>query len=76
MNLVTDIMTKEELLNIIEECQAELELRRKEEKAKLIEDFENAFSALVDAHISIRYTDYQQEVYRILLDDINNFEFG
>lgn len=75
MNLITDTMTKEELLNVIEECKAELEFRRKEEKVKLIKNFENAFCALKDAHITIRYTDYEQEVYRILLDDIDNFEF-
>lgn len=76
MTLVTTSMTKEELLNTIEDCQAELDFRRKEEKIKLIKDFENAFCALKDAHIKIRYTDYQQDAYRILIDDVDNFEFN
>lgn len=75
MKFITATMTKEELLNVIEDCQAELNLRKEEEKTKLISDFENAFYALKDAHIDIRYTDYQQEAYKILIDDMDNFDF-
>lgn len=68
-------MTKEEILDIIQDCQAELDSRRKEEKIKLIRDFENAFFALKNAEITIRYTDYEQEADRILIDNITHFEF-
>ena len=76
MKLVTASMTKQELLDIIEECQAELNFRRKEEKEKLITNFNNAFNALKDANIIIRYSDYEQEAYRIILDDIDCFDFN
>lgn len=75
MKLVTASMTKQELLDAIEECQAELDFRRNEEKRKLITDFENAFFAMKDAHIAIRYTDGTQGAYGILIDDIDCFEF-
>ena len=76
MKLVTASMTKQELLDIIEECQAELEFRREEEKKELITNFNNAFNALKDANIIIRYSDYEQEAYRIVLDDIDCFDFN
>lgn len=76
MKLVTNAMTKTELFDIIERCQAELDSRKREEKAKLIESFQKAYFALKDADIKIRYSDYEQEAYRILLDDFENFEFG
>ena len=75
MKLVTATMTKQELLEAIEECRAELDFRRNEEKRKLIADFENAFFALKDASIKIRYTDETQEAWRIILDDVDCFEF-
>lgn len=75
MKIMTNSMTEKELLDAIEDCQAELEFRKKEIKAKLIKDFENAFLALEDAHIKVRYTDYEQEAYRIFIGDVDNFEF-
>ena len=76
MKFALTAMTKEEILNIIQDCQAELDSRKKEEKMKLIKNFENAFFALLDANIKIRYSDYEQEADRILLDDIDCFEFN
>ena len=76
MKLVTTSMTKEELLDTIEECQAELDFRNREEKKELIMDFKAAFFALQDAHIKIRYSDSEQEAYRILIDDVDCFEFN
>lgn len=75
MKLVTTSMTKQELLDIIEECQAELDFRRDEEKKKLVADFENAFFALKNANIKIQYTDETQEAWGIILDDVDCFEF-
>lgn len=76
MKLVTTNMSEKELREIMEDCQAELDFRRNEEKRKLITDFENAFFALKNASIAIRYSDDEQEAYRILLDDIDCFEFN
>lgn len=76
MKLVTASMSGKELREMIEECQAELDFRRDEEKKKLVADFENAFFALKDGGIKIRYSDETQEVYRILIDDVGRFEFN
>lgn len=76
MKFALTAMTKEEILDIIQDCQAELNSRRKEEKMKLVKNFETAFYALWDANITIRYTDDEQEVDKILLDDIDCFEFN
>ena len=75
MKLVTASMSGKELREIIEDCQAELDFRRDEEKRKLIADFENAFFALKNANIKIRYTDDEQEAWRILLNDVECFDF-
>lgn len=75
MKFALTAMTKEEILNIIQDCQAELVSRQKEEKMKLIKNFKNAFFALKDARIAIWYTDEKQEVFELLVDDFDNFEF-
>ncbi len=76
MKLVTSTMTRRELVGIIEQCQAELDSRKKQEQEELIENFQRAYFALKDRDIKIRYDDYKQEAYRILLNDWENFEFG
>lgn len=75
MKFATASMSGKELREMIEECQAELDFRRDEEKKKLVADFENALFALKDAGIKIRYTDETQEAWRIIIDDIDCFEF-
>lgn len=75
MKFTLTAMTKEEILDIIQDCQAELVSRQKEEKMKLIKNFKNAFFALKDARTTIWYTDEKQEVFELLLDDFDNFEF-
>lgn len=69
-------MTEEELRAIIAECEQEMQKRRRQLRDELINDFEKAFCTLRENGISIRYSDYEQEAYRLYLDQLDNFDFS
>lgn len=76
MDIHASQMSNEELQAVIAECEKEMQNRRRQFRAKLIDDFEKAFYALKENGISIRYSDYQQEAYRTYLDKFDNFDFS
>lgn len=69
-------MTEEELRAVIAECEQEMQKRRRQFREKLINDFEKAFCALRENGIVVRYSDYEQEAYRLYLDQLDNFDFS
>ena len=76
MDIRPSQMTDEELQAVISECEKEIQYRRKQFRAKLIDNFEVAFCALRNNGINIRYSDYEQEIDRIYLDNLDNFEYA
>lgn len=70
------VYSNEELREIAKRCNSELDYRKTLQKEKLISDFKSAFSALQEAGISIRFSDYEQESYRVVLDKFDHFEFN
>lgn len=71
-----DLLTDSDLRSLQEDIAEEIHSRKEAKKAKLIEDFKSAFNALREAGVSIRFSDYQQESYRIVLDKFDHFEFN
>lgn len=71
-----DLLTDSDLRSLQEDIAEEIHSRKEAKKAELIEDFKSAFNALREAGISIRFSDYQQESYRIVLDKFDHFEFN
>ena len=69
-------MTEEELRAVIAECEKEMQKRRRQLREKLINDFEKAFCALRENGIVVQYSDYEQETYRLYLDQLDNFDFS
>lgn len=76
MNFDASQMTSEELQAVIAECEKEMQNRKRQFRARLIDNFEVAFRALRNNGISVRYTDHEQEAYRLYIDDFDNFDFG
>ncbi len=62
-----------ELQELMELIQNERTRRENEAREKLISNFQKAFYDLRDAHIVIRYDDYDEDFY---LEDWDRFEFG
>lgn len=69
-------MTNEELQAVIAECEKEMQNRRRQFRARLIDNFEVAFCALRNNGIAVRYSDSEQEMYRTYIDDFDKFDFG
>lgn len=76
MDIHASQMTNEELQAVIVECEKEMQYRRKQFREKLIDNFKAAFCALKENDISIRYSDYEQDIYRTYLDKFDNFDFS
>jgi len=76
MEINVSQITDEELQEIIVKCEQEMQYRRKQYKEKLINDFKVAFCTLRENGIAIRYSDYEQDVYRTYLDKFDNFDFS
>ena len=68
-------MTNEELQVIIVKCEQEMQSRKKQRNETLIKNFKEAFCALRENYICLRYTDEEQEVYRAYIEDFDGFEF-
>jgi hypothetical protein len=75
MDIHANQMTDKELQAVIVECEKEMQYRRKQFREKLITNFKDAFCALIENGISIRYSDYEQEAERIYIHDVDEFEF-
>lgn len=76
MDINASQMTEEELRAVIAECEQEMQKRRRQFREKLINDFEKAFCALRENGIVVQYSDYEQEVYRIYLEKLDDFDFS
>ena len=76
MEINASQMTTEELQAVIAECEDELQYRKRLFREELINDFEKAFCALRENGIVVRYSDYEQEVYRIYLEKLDDFDFS
>lgn len=80
MNTITEeqlkSFTNEELRRLCAQIEAEEMRRRRANRTKLIEDFRNAFIALDEAQIYVRYGDEWDDCGGIYLSKWDNFEFG
>jgi len=73
--IIISELTDEELLNLIVDCKAEITNRKDQQGKKLIDDFKKAFQALTDNNIVVRFSNEQEDIYRVLAENIYQFDF-
>ena len=68
-------LTDEELLTLIADCKAEMADRKNQQMKKLTDDFKKAFQALIDNNIVVRFTNPEEDIYRVLVENVYQFDF-